>query len=460
MNQADLQKAFQSGELNQVLELVKNLTPVTQPNGSQMIADFLGKADCVRYVAGGIAFQKEGREITAPADDEVTLLTTSVSLCGTDLDLIKKAQANQLPPESMDKVVGHEAAGVIVGLGKNVTEWQIGQLVCLDSHFACARPEHHHFDECVASGQSCDGIVGGIRGALQPDGQRQAPRDGYWSRVITVPVSALPVPLAPETAQHLTAPSTLESLGNIYMIIGKLAEVGLTQNTDKSILVVGGLGATGYPLAAVSKHYGFQVWGINPSEGKRVFAEKAGACDQTMATTQELLPKFQAALKDGVENLIIVVMSGDQGALKDALAVLNDPSLSTAQHRACVAFGLFADAQAPMPGMPASAKPMAQRDFVFSRQSYTSEQGVEVYGVCGRDLKSWKTLMKDLEPDSSGNAPQLTQMLNKAIYSLPVADPLQAIAEALNKGPDYVNGLLKEHQALKLAANLVVKDRS
>jgi hypothetical protein len=40
---------------------------------------------------------------------------------------------------------------------------------------------------------------------------------------------------------------------------------------------------------------------------------------------------------------------------------------------------------------------------------------------------------------------------------LPVADPLQEIAETLNKGAKNVEQVLREHQALKLAANLVVK---
>jgi threonine dehydrogenase-like Zn-dependent dehydrogenase len=451
-------QAFASGELSQVKKALDALQPQTAANGATVLPEFIGTTDCVRYVSGGIEFQAEGREIKEPAPDEVMLLATSVSLCGTDVDLIKKAQANQLPVEAMGKVVGHEAAGFVVGVGANVTDWQIGQMVCLDSHFACGRPGHDHFDDCVHSGQSCDGIVGGIRGELAEDGHRQEPRDGYWSRVMVVPASALPLELPVAVAQHLTAPSTLESLGNIYMIVGELEKQGLLENPGRTALVVSGLGATGYPMAAVAKHYGFHVVGVNPSEGKRVFAQTAGAIDESFATTAELLPHFKSHLDKGeIDNFVIVVMSGHEAALEDALAVLNDAQLTGAKRRACIIFGLYSDAQKPMPGMPAGSKPVPQRDFVFSRMSYTSDNGVEVYGVCGRDLKAWQMLMKDLQPDSAGNPPALATMLNKAIYTLPVADPLQEIAETLNKGAKNVEQVLREHQALKLAANLVVK---
>lgn len=469
---------FPQGDLAAIKAAVVQAPVVSSQNGSTVVQDILSDTDCVRYVPGGTEFQAAGRKITEPAPDEVVLLATSVSLCGTDIDLIKKAQANTLPAEAMGKVVGHEAAGFVVGLGSKVKtegKWQIGDMVCLDSHFACERSQHSHFDDCVHSGQSCDGIVGGIRGAMQPDGQRAQPRDGYWSRLLVVPVSALPVPLPVETAQHLRAPSTLESLGNIYMIIGQLKDSGLLEKPATAALLVSGLGATGYPLAAVAAHYGFQVYGINPSPGKRQFALEAGVMKEAWASMSEAQPAITAQLKAGkIDQVIVVVMAGQPAALEEALAALESEEWRAATRRACIVFGLYSDPQAVMPGLPADSKPIAQRDFVFSRQHFVTPSGTIVAGVCGRDLRAWQTLMADIAPQApatppgnqaspsnqaaaQSSPPALVTQLNQAIYSLPTPDPLHSIADELNQGAEHIQQLLRTQKALKLAANFVFK---
>lgn len=443
---SQLLSQLSQGDLPQLHATITSAQTEVQPNGSTVIAEVLTPVDCVRYTETGIAFQAQGRPIQAPADDEVAILTTSVSLCGTDLGLISKAQAGQLPPESQGKVVGHEAAGFVVGLGKQVTEWKIGDYVCLDSHFACSTGEHHHFADCVESGKSCDGIVGGIRGSLQADGSRAETRDGYWSRVMIAPVSALPVPLLVATAQHLLAPSTLESLGNIYMMVGQIDKIGLLAQQAKTLVVVSGLGATGYPMAAVATHYGFEVIGINPSASKRDFALQQGA----VVAAYQSLAEAESHL-EGKENVIVIETSGNQQALAASVLWINNLRSALTGRRAAIVFGLFSDVQAPMPFDP---QQRPQRDFVFSRQEFKTTEGSEIYGVCGRDLQAWQTLMKDLEP-VDGQPPKLVAMLNAAQLQVPGVDPLQQIATALNQGAAHVQDLLRQNNKLKLVANLM-----
>ncbi len=447
---ADLQKA--------VIAAPKTTTK----SGATVISDALGQVDCVRYTDKGIEFQSEGRAVSEPTDKDVILLTTSVSLCGTDIALIDKAHKGALPAEAIGKVVGHEAAGVIVGVGAAVTNWHIGQIVNLDSHFGCARPDHHSFEDCVASGKSCDGIAGGIRGALDADGTtRLQPIDGYWSRIITVPESALPVEIPLAVATSLAAPSTLESLGNIYMIIEQLDSIGVLAHASDTLCVVSGLGATGYPMAAVAAHYGCTVVGINPSAGKREFALKQGACSAVYAKTSEA-----ASHVEGKRQIIVIVTAGDVGAYQDALAFLDglDSVKMGLTKKVLIAFGLFEDPAAPMPGAPAElnkadGSPLPQRDFVFSRHHFGSALGTEVYGVCGRNLAAWKRLMKDLMPtaDAAGMMapPKLVAMLNEAQHQIKAADPLHQIADELNLGSAHVKELLAASGKLKLVANLL-----
>lgn len=434
--------------LSEIQANLSNLTETQGPDGSHYYAESLGNVDCVRYTDNGIAYQPEGREIKAPLANEILLLPTSVSLCGTDLSLIEKAQNGKLPPETQNKVVGHEVAGFIVGMGSAVTGWKLGQYVCLDSHFSCQQPDHHSFQDCVMSGKSCDGIAGGIRGALKTDGTRAETYDGYWSRVIAIPASALPLELPLTTAQHLKAPSTLESLGNIYMIVESIQHAGFLDAPEETLCIVNGLGATGYPMAAVATHYGFKVVGINPSEGKRKFAEEQGACVETYSSLAEIGDKV-----NNYKKVVVIVTADVPVAHEQAIQFLN--ALPATMQRLAIIFGLFSDPKQALPFVPAPYDTMPQRDFVFSRQSCVTEAGVTVTGVCGRDITAWEMLLKDLQPDAQGNPPHLVTMLNAAQYQVPSTDALFTIAKTLNAGPKAVEALLAENKALKLVANFL-----
>lgn len=421
---------------------------VTEPGGARYYASALGPVACVRYQGQGIVYEPQGRLITPPQKQEILLRPTSVSLCGTDLALIEKAKQGQLPVETQGKVVGHEAAGFIVGLGADVTEWQLGQYVCLDSHYGCGLRGHHHFNDCVNSGLSCDGIAGGIRGTLTEDEQRTDPYHGYWSEVLAIPASALPIELPLEIAQDLKAPSTLESLGNLYMIIGQLKRLGLTETPAQTLLIVSGLGATGYPMAAVAKHYGFTVVGVNPSPSKRDFALAQGAVDHAYANLAEVAPQTS-----GYEHVVIVVTADQPEAHEAALEFLAT-KLAPTQRKVAILFGLYADPKQPLVGAPSPYTNMPQRDFVFSRHHFTLASGLEVYGVCGRDLEAWQGLMQDLKPNQ-GEAPALTKMLNAAQLQVTGQPKLKALATLLNQGAATVEAELRAAGALKLVANLL-----
>lgn len=422
----------------------------TLADGSKVVIPLPKEVDAVVYTDHGVEFQSAGRSVSQLAAKEVLIEPISISLCGTDIDLIDKAHRGELPKSAIGKVVGHEAAGFIVGVGNEVTNWQLGQLVCLDSHFACELPEHTHFNDCIESGQSCDGIVGGIRGAQLPDGTRAEPRDGYWSRLFTAPVSSLPLELPVSVAQHLAAPSTLESLGNMYMVIGQLDSIGLLEQADSTLFVVSGLGATGYPLTAVATHYGFEVVGLDPDPAKREFAQHQGTVAAAYADWSELAPHLA-----NQQHVAVVITAGVEVAQRGGIEWLNQLDNSDLARRVAVIFGLFSDPTKPMPFDPNQTP---QRDFVFSRQSFTTEQATEVYGICGRDLPAWQRLMSDLQPAADGSAPKLAAQLNAAQHVLTGQGALEQIATVLNQGSRAVLNLLEETKTTKLAAYLAAPE--
>ncbi|MDF2533331.1 MAG: gutB 2 [Clostridia bacterium] len=81
----------------------------------------------------------EIKDINVPAlkDDEVLIKVKTVGVCGSDLHLFKGTHAFRKPPA----VLGHEVAGDIVEVGKNVTNFKIGDRVTVEPHLGCGECE-------------------------------------------------------------------------------------------------------------------------------------------------------------------------------------------------------------------------------------------------------------------------------------------------------------------------------
>lgn len=72
-----------------------------------------------------------------PSDDEVVIQVVAATTCGTDLKVWRRgghAKMLQLPT-----LFGHEAAGKIVAVGKNVQNWQIGDRVVANNSAPCTK---------------------------------------------------------------------------------------------------------------------------------------------------------------------------------------------------------------------------------------------------------------------------------------------------------------------------------
>jgi L-iditol 2-dehydrogenase len=63
------------------------------------------------------------------AEDEVLVKVEAVGICGSDVHGMDGSTGRRIPP----LVMGHEAAGIITALGKNVRGWKAGERVTFDS---------------------------------------------------------------------------------------------------------------------------------------------------------------------------------------------------------------------------------------------------------------------------------------------------------------------------------------
>jgi len=72
-----------------------------------------------------------------PGAEEVLVAVKACGICGSDVHGMDGSTGRRRPPI----IMGHEAAGVISGLGPGVTDWAVGDRVTFDSTIYCGRCE-------------------------------------------------------------------------------------------------------------------------------------------------------------------------------------------------------------------------------------------------------------------------------------------------------------------------------
>jgi len=70
-------------------------------------------------------------------DDDVLVRVKACGICGSDMHGFTGKTGRRLPP----LIMGHEAAGIVEGLGKNVSGFEKGDRVCFDSTVYCNKCE-------------------------------------------------------------------------------------------------------------------------------------------------------------------------------------------------------------------------------------------------------------------------------------------------------------------------------
>ena len=74
--------------------------------------------------------------IPEPGDDEVLIKVHCSALCGTDMHIVEWDKWSQIHAKA-PLVIGHETAGDIIAVGRNVTERKVGDRVSCESHIPC-----------------------------------------------------------------------------------------------------------------------------------------------------------------------------------------------------------------------------------------------------------------------------------------------------------------------------------
>lgn len=95
-----------------------------------------GTMRALAKVEAGPGVELIERQVPEPGPGEVLLRVDAASICGTDLHLFQWdewAAENLVPP----RILGHELAGTVVGIGAGVSRVREGDLVGVESHLFC-----------------------------------------------------------------------------------------------------------------------------------------------------------------------------------------------------------------------------------------------------------------------------------------------------------------------------------
>jgi threonine 3-dehydrogenase len=226
--------------------------------------------------------------------NDVRIRVHKTGICGTDLHIAAWdpwAARTIKPP----LVVGHEFVGEVIELGSNVHDLQPGDLVSGEGHVVCGRCRH-----CRAGRYTlCANSVGlGVN------------RDGAFAEQVVLPIT--------NVWHHW--PGIDEDVASIFDPFGNAVHTALSFAVLGEDVLVVGAGPIGLMAAAVARHAGARyVVASEPNAFRRELALRMGAT-HVVDPTVETLADVQRAL-GMVEGFDVVLeMSGNPGALRDALA--------------------------------------------------------------------------------------------------------------------------------------------
>ena len=96
------------------------------------------------------------RDILIPqiADDQVLMKVCATAICGTDLHLYHWNEYARTRMTNLPMVFGHETAGEIVEVGKNVTGWKVGDRISVETHIPCG----HCLQCAIGNPHICDNM--------------------------------------------------------------------------------------------------------------------------------------------------------------------------------------------------------------------------------------------------------------------------------------------------------------
>ena len=281
------------------------------------------------YIYNGDGVEK--RETPAPKvrSNDVLVKIDRVSICGSDFHIFANDDwaRETLPP---GVVIGHEGCGFVEKVGKEVSGFQVGDYVALESHYACP--------SCEKEGKTADGCP--HYGIIGVHGTRSGTLDhqigGVFSEYISIPHYCCHK-VSPAIHNTLS-PSLLEPAGNSWEILRFLRDRGLPEN-----LAVYGCGPHGLNLQLFARHAGVKnIVAFDTDPWRLDFAKRFGAAHHLI--NPKTLSHEEIRAKTGGQGFDVAIdMVGNISVVEDCEALVREKGLvilfGLPRHEANVAHG-------------------------------------------------------------------------------------------------------------------------
>lgn len=218
-------------------------------------------------------------------DDDVAIEIRYCGVCHSDVHTAHGVWGKQ---QAMPQVTGHEIAGVVAAVGKNVSRFKVGDRVgvgCfVDSCGHCAECRSEQEQYCITDGGAVFTYGYPTSEARDPGGFTQG---GYSNRIVVKErfVASIPEALPLEVAAPMlcSAVTTYSPLKHWH--IGKGSKIG-----------VQGLGGVGHMAVQIATALGAEVVVFTTSADKAEDANRFGAVDVVVNYDEEKMAQYRCQL--------------------------------------------------------------------------------------------------------------------------------------------------------------------
>jgi uncharacterized zinc-type alcohol dehydrogenase-like protein len=220
-------------------------------------------------------------ERRAVGDDDILIDIKFSGICHSDIHTIKGHWGEQVYPQ----VPGHEIAGIVIAVGKNVTKFKVGDKAgvgcmvgsCMNCT-SCKNGEEHH---CETTG-----MVGtyGVPDKTSPSGITQG---GYANNIVVKQHFAIHIP------ESISLQNAAPLLCAGITTYSPLMKANFRKGDKVGVAGIGGLGHMAIKLA-VNK--GAEVYAFTTSESKRQDILSFGAKEVIVVDTLDKLKPYAGTL--------------------------------------------------------------------------------------------------------------------------------------------------------------------
>lgn len=245
------------------------------------------------YQGRGV-IEVEERAVPRPGEGQVLVEVGHCGICGSDIHLVVEGWGKP------GTVEGHEYSGTICALGPGVSGWRMGEVVVGGPSPRCGTCRR-----CLQGKPSqCE-----RRGALEI-----GHLDGAFARYVLVDARALrrvPDGLSPRVAA-LAEPLAVALHG--------ITRARLEPEDRVMVFGAGPIGALS--VAALAARGGHHVIVVEPNEGRRLLAERAGADEVVHPDDLEQFPRWEPERQASSAVDAVLECSGKGAAVEAALSQL------------------------------------------------------------------------------------------------------------------------------------------